>query len=89
MFRKNSPETPRVFVDGKKEESPHRYEDATLCMWHPKDPPEKRWTRSDGLLHLLGHIEAHLFKEEWWRESGEWLGAEAHHNGAERKEMHS
>jgi hypothetical protein len=70
--------TPKVFVDGPTE-SPHRYEDGSLCMWHPNDPPSERWVFSDGLLVLLNYIQAHLFREGWWREKGEWLGPEAPH----------
>jgi len=33
----------------------------------------------DGLLCLLGMITAHLFREAWWRETGEWLGPTAAH----------
>jgi hypothetical protein len=70
--------TPKVFVDGP-DDSPHRYTDGSLCMWHPHDPPEQRWVFSDGLLALLNYVQAHLFREAWWRETGEWLGAEAPH----------
>jgi len=73
--------TPRVFVDGPAD-SPHRYADATLCMWYPRDPPDQRWVFSDGLLVLLNYIQAHLFREAWWRETGEWLGTEAPHGPA-------
>jgi hypothetical protein len=39
----------------------------------------------DGLLMLINLIQAHLFKEAWWRETGgreggEWLGPEAPHD---------
>jgi hypothetical protein len=60
-------------------ESPHRYSDGSLCMWYPADPPESRWTRRDGAAALLGHIVAHLTREEWWRRTGEWPGPEAPH----------
>jgi hypothetical protein len=70
--------TPKVFVDGPNE-SPHRYPDGSLCIWYPRDPPEQRWVFSDGLLVLLNYIQAHLFREAWWRERGEWLGPEAPH----------
>ena len=71
---------PRVFVDGPS--SPHRYRrngEEWLCMWHPDDPPEQRWVFKDGLLALLNQIQAHLFREAWWRETGEWPGLEAPH----------
>jgi hypothetical protein len=48
-------------------------------MWYPQDPDAHRWVFEDGLLVLLGLIAAHLFREAWWRETGEWLGPEAGH----------
>lgn len=38
----------------------------------------------DGLLALINHVQAHLFREAWCRENDEWLGPEAPH--APRKE---
>jgi hypothetical protein len=74
---------PAVYADGPSE-SPHRYSDQSLCMWYPWDSQVARWTRKDGAAALLGHITAHLLREEWWRKTGEWLGAEAPHEGASR-----
>jgi hypothetical protein len=81
---------PRVFVDGPTD-SPHRYLDGSLCMWHPHDPSSRRWTWSDGLVPLFGYIMIHLFREEWWRVTDDWLGPEAEHEpvklggGSERR----
>jgi hypothetical protein len=72
------PTLPRVIADGPTD-SPHRYGNMRLCMWHPGDPREQRWEFDDGLLALLGMTSAHLFREAWWRETGEWLGPEAPH----------
>lgn len=69
---------PRIYVDGPTE-SPHRYGERELCIWYPRDPPERRWVFEDGLLVLINLIQAHLFREAWWREKGEWLGPEAPH----------
>lgn len=69
--------SPLVRVDGPA--SPHRYGDGTLCMWYPPDPSEEKWVFDDGLLALLNHIQAHLFREAWWREHGVWLGPQAPH----------
>lgn len=69
---------PEVKVDGP-DDSPHRYETGQLCMWYPWTVSAERWTFSDGLLHLLVMIEAHLFREAWWRETREWLGPERAH----------
>ena len=77
------PHWPRVTVDGPTE-SPHRYQDGTLCMWYPQDPKERRWTFSDGLLHLIGLIQVHLIREHLWRETGDWPGDEAPHPTGEK-----
>lgn len=77
---------PSVYSDGPSD-SPHRYQpDLSLCMWYPQDPEERRWVFSDGLLDLLDIVVAHLFKEEWWRETGEWLGDEVPHEVPPMKE---
>ena len=75
---------PTVFADGPKK-SPHRYSGGGLCMWYPKDPVDSRWVFVDGLLALIGLVMAHLFREAWWRETGEWVGEEVPH-GPEDKE---
>jgi hypothetical protein len=67
-----------VTADGPTE-SPHRYDEYTLCMWRPRDPVEQRWVYQDGLLKLVLHTQMHLFREAWWRETSEWLGEEAPH----------
>lgn len=75
---------PQVIVDGPAE-SPHRYDDGTLCMWYPHDPPERRWTFSDGLLQLVGLIQVHLVREQLWRETGHWYGDEAPHTAGDKR----
>ena len=82
-FRCSSAGVPRVYADGPTE-SPHRYEDGSLCMWYPRDPLERRWSFGDGLHALLGQIAVHLVKEDIWRRTGEWPGAEVPH-GVETK----
>ena len=70
---------PIVYADGPVE-SPHRFDDTgSLCMWVSDDPQAHRWDFNDGLLDLLDAIVAHLFREAWWRETGEWLGDEVRH----------
>ncbi|MDE0268089.1 MAG: hypothetical protein OXI96_03510 [Acidimicrobiaceae bacterium] len=64
-----NPHVPHVIVNGPTD-SPHRYHDGTLCMWYPQDPVDRRWTFSDGLLHLIGLIQVHLIREHLWRETG-------------------
>ena len=76
---------PSVFADGPQE-SPHRYSDDRLCMWYPDDPIERRGVFEDGLVALIGLVMAHLFRESWWRETGEWPGEEVPH-GPQGKEQ--
>jgi hypothetical protein len=78
LFPKDSPRIPMVSVDGPVE-SKHRFPSGELCMWYHDDPAENRWVFDDGLVALLGHITAHLFREAWWRDTGEWLGPEVEH----------
>ena len=51
-------------------------------------PPftEHRWVFEDGLLALMGLVMAHLFKEAWWRETGEWLGEEVPHEARSKEQ---
>lgn len=81
FFPLNNPTSPRVDADGPTD-SPHRYhaDGAALCLFHPPDPPQLKWTFKDGLLRLVGLAIAHLFREAWWRETDEWLGPEAPHS---------
>ena len=69
---------PSVFVDGP-DASPHRYEDGSLCMYHPADPPERRWTPNEGLAALIDCIRTHLFQEAEARAGHGWPGDEAPH----------
>lgn len=75
---------PTVFSDGPGD-SPHRYSDKSLCMWYPQDPDERKWVFGDGLLMLILMTTIHLFREAWWRETGEWVGEEVPH-GSESKD---
>ena len=77
-------DVPSVFADGPQG-SPHRYPDGSLCMWYPKDPIDRQWVFKDGLLNLIVLTMAHLFREAWWRETGEWAGEEVGH-GPDAKE---
>ena len=67
-----------ITADGPTD-SPHRYGGTRLCVWRPGDPPERTWVAGDGLVELIAQIRIHLFKEAYWRETGEWLGPEAPH----------
>lgn len=79
QFLPLSPNVPRVYVDGPAE-SPHRYDDGSLCMWYPFDPPERKWNPNAGAADLVTRIAVHLIKEEWYRRSGEWIGEEVGHH---------
>lgn len=83
QFLPRFPNVPRVYVDGPTE-SPHRYPDGTLCMWHPRDPLEQRWIPAAGAADLVTRIGVHLIKEEWHRQTGEWIGLEAEHSPQNR-----
>ena len=80
----SNPEAPTIYADGP-DESPHRFAPirkdprSSLCVWHPYDPPERRWVPRDGLLSLIEMVRIHLFKEAYWREKHVWLGNEAPH----------
>lgn len=72
------PEGVQVFADGP-EGSPHRFSGNSLCIWHRKDPPELRWLPEEHrLTGLIEMTRRHLFREAYWRETGEWLGPETH-----------
>lgn len=78
FFSKRAPSSAKITADGPTD-SPHRYSERKLCIWYPDDPVSEKWVVEDGLLMLLGLIIAHLFREAWWRETGEWLGPEKGH----------
>jgi hypothetical protein len=65
----------------------HTFGANTLCMWFPKDAPDRQWNRSDGLLRLVDTAFAHLFKELYFRETGEWLGDEVHRDVPKIEEL--
>ncbi len=65
--------------------SKHRYPgDDALCLWNPRDPPDRRWTSDKGLLDLIEIVRRHLFLENYWRATGghrggQWLVEDAPH----------
>ena len=67
-----------VRAEGWRGPMRHTFGANTLCMWFPKDPPDRQWNRADGMLKLVDTAGAHLFKELYFRETGEWLGEEVH-----------
>ena len=78
-FAADAPTHVKVSVDGPGD-SPHRYPDGHLCMWHPDDPRDQRWVFEDGLAALINHVAPHLYREAYWRQTKEWLGPEAPHS---------
>jgi hypothetical protein len=69
----------RVIAEDWSGPMKHTYGRNQLCMWFPSDPAERRWQREQGLLKLVDTSVTHLFKELYFRETGEWLGEEAPH----------
>lgn len=74
----SAPTAASVYADGPQE-SPHRYGKTRLCIWHPDDGSQNRWTYDDGLLVLIELSRVHLYREAYWRETGVWAGPEAPH----------
>jgi hypothetical protein len=74
-----------VEVDGPTV-SPHRRGEKGLCLWRYDSSPEHQWTADEGLLALIQYARIHLFREEYWRETGGfekggvWAGDEAPHD---------
>jgi hypothetical protein len=69
---------PSVYLDGPND-SPHRYHDGSLCMYHAADPPGHRWLVADGFAALIDYIRTHLFQEAEARSGHGWPGDEAPH----------
>lgn len=81
VIDRRAPDLARVYADGPTAR-PHRHAGRNrteLCIWHPYDPPVRRWTADEGIAVLLAMAGVHLFKETWWRDTGERLGEEAPH----------
>ena len=79
---------PRVLADPGAT-SKHRLPGDALCLWFPRDPDDRRWNHSHGIVPLLNLTRNHLLFEDHWRATGghggagrregEWLGDEAPH----------
>lgn len=85
VIDRRAPDLARVYAHGPTL-SPHRHAGrggTELCIWHPYDPPCRRWAADEGIAVLFGMAAVHLFKEAWWRDMGEWLGEEAPHRADE------
>lgn len=68
-------------LDGPRGEaaSPHRNGELVLCLYFPRDPPERRWTESKGLTALFALARQHLAAEDIWRRDHRWVLDEAPH----------
>jgi hypothetical protein len=68
-------------LDGPRGEaaSPHRNGETALCLYHPDDPPERRWTELKGLQTLYAMARQHLAAEDIWRTDHVWVLDEAPH----------
>jgi len=80
---------PSVYADSGAL-SKHRMPDDGLCLYCPRDPPERRWQAEQGLDVLFDLVAEHLVAEDWWRDSGgeqggEWVLDEAPHVLADRQ----
>lgn len=85
VIDRRAPGLARVYTDGLTL-SPHRHAGRAgteLCIWHPYDPTDRRWTADEGIVVLFGMAGVHLFKEAWWRDNREWLAEEAPHPAAQ------
>lgn len=59
--------------------SPHRHPDGALCLWYPWDPPDRRWHSDNGLADLIAITRRHLFLENHWRTTDQWVIEDAPH----------
>jgi hypothetical protein len=84
---------PEVFALDGDRRSLHRnppYDDgvqgvsATLCLYFPGDPHERRWTVEDGLVRLFDLARRHLACEHVWRETDKWPTEDAPHGNLAR-----
>lgn len=57
----------------------HRNPNGTLCLEMPDDPPERRWSRDDGLQSLVFSGARHMWFEEANRRTGKWPIEDAPH----------
>lgn len=70
-----------ICIDGPtgRDASEHRNDDLALCLYFPRDPPERRWKPFDGLLRLFDLGRRHLLGEYILRNTGRWPIEEAPH----------
>lgn len=69
---------PSVYAD-RMIDAPHRFTDGALCLYYPRDPVQRRWTSGKGLRALLSLAADHLFFEDVYRDTNEWIAPQAEH----------
>jgi hypothetical protein len=61
----------------------HRNGALELCLYYERDPDERRWKVSDGLVRLFDLARVHVWCEHIWRLRGErdsdWPTSQAAH----------
>lgn len=70
---------PKVWVEKPtlRPDTPHRYADKSLCLYHPDD---KSWSSESGLAKTIVPWTAEwLYCYELWLVTGVWAGPEAPH----------
>lgn len=70
--------------------SKHRFHDGVLCLWPPRDPPERRWSHELGLRVLIEMVRRHLLLELDWlmtggQDGGRWAMEDAPHGFPDRR----
>lgn len=74
---------PRVLCLDGPQDSLHRDGPMELCLYYTRDPDERRWKVSDGLVRLFDLARVHVWSEHIWRMSGrrdrDWPTPQAAH----------
>ncbi|HEX2863856.1 MAG TPA: hypothetical protein VHN99_04760 [Deinococcales bacterium] len=71
---------PKAYLEGKViGRRKHIYDDDSLCLFHPNDPPQERWLEEDGIVTIAVWAEEWIVAYDRWRWTGVWLGREAPH----------
>lgn len=74
---------PRVLCLDGPQDSLHRNGPIELCLYYDRDPEERRWKVSDGLVRLFDLARRHLWAEKIWRDNGrrvsDWPTMQAAH----------
>lgn len=74
---------PRVLCLDGPTDSLHRNGPIELCLYYERDPDERRWKVSDGLVRLFDLARVHVWCEHIWRRRGrkdrDWPTPQADH----------